>query len=244
MVISLMSSERQRPRFLRPVWLTPRRRPVRLLVDGLDLVGKTTLVDELMTMLGELGVPARRHQGLLAQRHPLRGVLDRLPVPYHRNTGVTAAHLIAGFAVDAVLARIEALRPASDSAVLVQDSYVDRTIAAGLAEGPFLSAAIALWAAPLFPRFHVAAYLHAEPAVRRARLQDRDLADIDEGDRRTVEDEGFARRFNAALLHHLGHRHGTVLVFDTGDLSPREIARRILAAAGLTASQEVGHGRA
>ncbi len=194
-----------------------------------------------MLLLAERGIPARQHQGLLTPHHPLKGLLDRLPVPYHCFTGITAAHLIGGYAVDAVLSRLEALSPGAT--VLVQDSYVDRTIAAGLAEGPFLSAVLALWAAPVFPSFDIAVYLHADPAVRRARLGERDPADIDEGDRRTVEDEDFARRFDAALLHHLGRRHGTVLVFDTGEHQPQDMARRILTAAGLDTRSEAGCGR-
>ncbi|MET9617501.1 hypothetical protein [Kitasatospora indigofera] len=165
-----------------------------ILVDGLDLSGKTTLIDALLELLAERGVNSTRHHGLLARRHPLRPVLDRLPVPYHRSGAITAAHLIGGFALDSVLT---GLAPSGKGAtVLVQDSYVDRTIAAGIAQGPFLGAALALWALPLFPRFDIAVYLHADPDVRRLRLERRDPADVDDGDRSTVADEAFARRFD------------------------------------------------
>ncbi|MER5638142.1 hypothetical protein ABT095_14435 [Kitasatospora sp. NPDC002227] len=211
----------------------PGPRPLRILVDGLDLTGKTTLVDALLAHLAEQGVPARRHRGMLAARHPLEQALDRLPVPWHRSSLVTAAHLFGGFALDAVLARRPQHRDDAGADVVIQESYVDRTVAAGLAMGPYLPAVLALWAARCFPRFDLAVYLHAEPVVRRARLQARDQADVDDGDRHTVEDEDFARRFDAVLLHHLGQRHGAVLVLDSGRHTPQTMAGLVLARAGL-----------
>ncbi|MFJ5122389.1 hypothetical protein [Kitasatospora sp. NPDC088548] len=222
--------------------LPPGSRPLRLLVDGLDLTGKTTLVDALLAHLAEQGVAARRHCGMLAARHPLEQALDRLPVPWHRSSPVTAAHLVGGFALDAVLARHSHGRGDAGAAVVIQESYVDRTVAAGLAMGPYLPAVLALWAARFFPSFDLAVYLHADVAVRRARLESRDPADVDDGDRHTVEDEDFARRFDAALLHHLGRRHGAVLVLDSGRHTPDAMAHLVLTSAGLAGERTAAGG--
>ncbi|WP_145907923.1 hypothetical protein [Kitasatospora viridis] len=56
---------------------------------------------------------------------------------------------------------------------------------------------------------------------------------VDSADRRSVEDEAFAARFNSALLHGMARRHGDrLLVFDTAEHSPEEIAKHVLAKAG------------
>lgn len=208
------------------------RRP-RILIDGLDLSGKTTLVDALLTMCAAQGTAAVRHRGMLAEHHPLEKVLKRLPLAHqYESSGITTAYLVGGFALDALLVRVDP--PRCGDAVLVQEGYVDRTMAVGLAGGPFLSATLALWAARYFAAFDVAVYVHASPEARRARMLRRQRVDV--GDRNSVE-EGFAGRFNSALLHHLGRRHRTVLVFDTEQYTPEEMARQILSVAGLLSEE-------
>ncbi|HBF85150.1 MAG TPA: hypothetical protein DD420_36055 [Streptomyces sp.] len=76
--------------------------------------------------------------------------------------------------------------------------------------------------------------MHASPEARRARMLRCQRVDV--GDRNSVE-EGFAGRFNSALLHHLGRRHHTVLVFDTEQYTPQEMARQILSVAGLLSEE-------
>ncbi|MFD9688399.1 hypothetical protein ACFWXO_21895 [Kitasatospora sp. NPDC059088] len=212
---------------------TPPNRAVsrqpRILVDGLDMSGKTTLVDTLLEQLGAAEVPAIRHRGMLAPHHPLAKALEHLPLEHqYRSSGITAAYLLA-FALDAALERFDP--PHRGNAVLVQEGYVDRTIAVGLAGGPFLPAALSLWAAPHFPVFDVAVYLHAPVAVRRDRLRRR--AQPDAGDQHSVDDEGFADRFTSAMLHFLGRRHRKLLVFDSSQCRPEEMARQVLEAAAL-----------
>ncbi|MFJ4191904.1 hypothetical protein [Kitasatospora sp. NPDC089509] len=204
---------------------------MRILVDGLDMSGKTTTVQTLISLLDDCGIPAVRHRGMLAQHHPVEPLLKRLPlVRQAESSAITAAFLAGGYALDAALVRLDP--PRTGDAVLIQDGYVDRTLAFGMAGGPYLTAALGLWAARWFARFDVAVYLHARPEVRRARMESRDKVDF--ADRRSVEDEAFATRFNAALLHGVGRRHGSrLLVFDTAEHRPEEIAERVLAKAGL-----------
>ncbi|SEM67765.1 hypothetical protein [Streptacidiphilus jiangxiensis] len=221
----------------RRLHLAPQRpaatRPVRLLVDGLDGSGKTTLVDALLEMMAEHGITAVRHRGMLAEHHPLEKSLKRLRLAgQYRSSSITGAYLAGGFALDALLVRFDP--PHCGDAVLVQEGYVDRTIAVGLAGGPFLPAVLALWASRYFAAFDVAAYVHADVEVRRERMASRER--LDAGDRNSIDNPGFADRFNAGLLHFLGRRHRTLLVFDTAEHSPQEMARQILVAAQLLPS--------
>jgi len=204
---------------------------VRILVDGLDMSGKTTLTKTLIDTLNSCGITAVRHRGMLAEHHPVEPLLKKLPlVRQAESSAITAAFLLGGYALDAALVRVDP--PRTGGAVLIQDGYVDRTVAFGLAGGPYLSAAFGLWGARWFASFDLAVYLHASPEVRRTRMEGRD--EVDSADRRSVEDEAFAARFNAVLLHGMARRHGgRLLVFDTGEHAPAEIARRVLAAAGL-----------
>jgi len=203
---------------------------VRILVDGLDLSGKTTLVSTLIDTLSHYGVAAVRHRGMLAEHHPLERTLKRLPLAYQsRSSLITGAYLVGGYALDAVLVHVDP--PRTGGAVLVQEGYADRTMAVGLAGGPYLPAVLAMWASRWFATFDVAVFLHASPAVRSARLDARER--MDSGDRRSVVDGAFADRFDAVLLTYLGRRHPCLLVFDTGLCTPQEMAEEILCAAGL-----------
>lgn len=56
---------------------TTRHRASRILVDGQDLSGKTTLVRAIVVALGERGIPAMAHCGTLAGHHPLERWLWR-----------------------------------------------------------------------------------------------------------------------------------------------------------------------
>ncbi|MFE3629462.1 nucleoside/nucleotide kinase family protein [Streptomyces goshikiensis] len=227
---SALTTPVQQPRDLRPVPDVPSGRLPRLLVDGLDGAGKTTLVDALLALMAEHGIEAVRHRGMLAEHHPLEKPLKRLRLArQYRSSPITGAYLAAGFALDALLERFDP--PRCGGAVLVQEGYVDRTIAVGLAGGPFLPALLALWASRHFAAFDVAAFVHADVEVRRERFAAREH--LDDGDRNSVDNPGFADRFDAGLLHFLGRRHRTLLVFNTALHRPEEMARQILAAAGL-----------
>ncbi|MBG0819050.1 hypothetical protein [Planomonospora sp. ID82291] len=193
-----------------------------ILIDGLDMTGKTTLVQTLVTTLEQRGIPARSHQWMLAPRHPLAAALRRLPRVRQPESGlITAALLGPGFLLDGLLARCSR---AADQ-VVIQDGYADRTVAFGMAGGPYLSACLALRWPHLFAPFDLAVYLHAPAEVRARRLAVR--PDADANDVRTVEDDEFAATFTAMLVHGMGRRHRRLLVFDTSRHSPQEMAELI-----------------
>ncbi|WP_031072060.1 hypothetical protein [Streptomyces sp. NRRL WC-3742] len=208
---------------------------MRILVDGLDLSGKTTLTHALVGEFADRGVPAVRHRGMLAHHHPIEPILKRLPLFRQPDSSlITTAFLGAGYALDALLVKADPPQPRGT--VLVQDGYADRTVAFGIAGGPYLAAVLGLRWPALFAPFDLAVYVHAPIAVRRKRVAGRE--DIDANDRRSVEDRPFADLFNAVLLHGMGRRHRRLLVFDTAEHSPQQMARQIADAALATASTE------
>lgn len=197
---------------------------MRILVDGLDLSGKTTLVTALTQEFVARGYHAMRHRGMLAEHHPIEPLLKRLPLVRQPDSGfITAAFLLAGYALDAALVNYDPPRP--KSTVIVQDGYVDRTVAFGMAGGPYLAAALALRWWRVFAPFEVAVYLHAPADVRRTRLAGR--TDADPVDIRGVEDAAFAETFTAMLVRGMGRRHKHLLVFDTSRHTPAHMATQV-----------------
>ncbi|MER7145303.1 MULTISPECIES: nucleoside/nucleotide kinase family protein [Streptomyces] len=136
----------------------------------------------------------------------------------------TTAYVIAGFVLDGFLVRLIPPRPRGR--VIVQDGYGDRTVAFGMAGGPYLAAALALRWPRAFARFDLAVFLHASPEARAARLE-LGREHIDVRDERTVNDRAFTERFHAFHLHGMGRRHDQLMVIDSSLRSPAEMAREI-----------------
>ncbi|MDP4510351.1 nucleoside/nucleotide kinase family protein [Nonomuraea turcica] len=197
---------------------------MRILIDGLDLSGKTTLVAALAQELQKRGHAAVRHRGMLAQHHPLEPLLKRLPLVRQPDSAfITTAFLTAGYALDALLVAVDPPEPRQ--AVIIQDGYVDRTVAFGMAGGPYLAAALALRWTGLFAAFDVAVYLHAPVEERRRRLAVRSKPDA--VDIRGVQDPVFAETFTAMLVRGMGRRHRRLLVFDTSQHTPAQMATTV-----------------
>ncbi len=210
----------------RPAAPGPRRFP-RVLVDGLDLTGKTTLTAAIIAALGERGVPAVPHRGMLAGHYPLEQRLRRtFPLVRQPDSSlVTSVFLLGAFPLDRVLAAVDPPQPAGT--VLVQDGYADRAAALGMAGGPYLAACLALRWPRLYAPFDVAVYLHAPAETRAARLAGRPDADVN--DFRSVRDTGFADTFTAMLTRGMGRRHRQLLIFDTSRHGPEEMAAAVTA---------------
>jgi dTMP kinase len=201
---------------------------MRVLIEGLDLTGKTTLSLAVAAEFTRRGRPAVRHRGMLTGRHPARAALRRLPLVRQPDSAfVTTSYLLAGYVLDGALIRAARTGPAAS--VVVQDGYADRMVAYGMAGGPYLAAALALRWPRVFASFDVAVYLHAPRQTRAARLAGREGAD--RVDVRSVDDEGFAEAFTAFLVHGMGRRHRRLLVFDTSRHTPELMAARVVEAA-------------
>ncbi|MEU9564073.1 hypothetical protein AB0D16_18890 [Streptomyces sp. NPDC048161] len=189
------------------------------------MTGKSTLVRALVAELERRGVPAVRHRGMLAGVHPLQPLLRQLSSARQPDSWwTTTAYVFGGFLLDGILVRLVPPRPRGR--VIVQDSYGDRTVAFGMAGGPYLAAVLALRWARAFARFDLAVFLHASPEARAARIgQGREHIDI--RDERTVNDTAFTERFHAFHVYGMGRRHDQLMVIDSSLRSPAEMAREI-----------------
>ncbi|MFF1678429.1 hypothetical protein ACFVYG_20620 [Streptomyces sp. NPDC058256] len=198
---------------------------MRVLVDGVDMAGKTTLVQALVAELEARGQPAVRHRGMLCPHHPLAWALRTLSQARQPDSWwTTTAYVFGGFLLDSLLVRINPPRPRNR--VIIQDGYGDRMVAFGMAGGPYLAAALVLrWPQVLAP-FDLAVYVHASPEARARRLH-QGRGHIDVRDVRTVKDMAFTERFHAFHVHGVGRRHRRLLVLDSSEREPAEMAREI-----------------
>lgn len=128
--------------------------------------------------------------------------------------------------------------------VVVQESYVDRAVAYGVAAGNWPAARWAARHPGAFPRFDLALITRAGHVVRLERLAGRDRADG--VDAVTVADAAFEGRFCRAL-HQVARRHRRVRHIDTAATASEQAARaaadlvRRLAAA--RAAEQIGAER-
>ncbi|WP_019061468.1 hypothetical protein [Streptomyces prunicolor] len=198
---------------------------MRVLVDGVDMAGKTTLVEALVAELEGRGRPAVRHRGMLCPHHPLAWALRGLSQARQPDSWwTTTAYVFGGFLLDSLLVRVDPPRPRNK--VIVQDAYGDRMVAFGMAGGPYLAAALILRWPRLLAPFDLAVYLHASPEARARRLL-QGRGHIDVRDERTVKDTKFTERFHAFHVHGVGRRHRRLLVLDSSKRAPDDMAREI-----------------
>ncbi|MFJ8248567.1 hypothetical protein [Streptomyces sp. NPDC094466] len=189
------------------------------------MAGKSTLVRALVAELEGRGVPAVRHRGMLAGLHPLQPLLRQLSSARQPDSWwTTTAYVVGGFLLDGLLVRL--LPPRPRGRVIVQDGYGDRTVAFGMAGGPYLAAVLALRWPRAFARFDLAVYLHASHEARAARLG-QGRGHIDVRDERTVRDTAFTERFHAFHVHGMGRRHDRLVVLDSSLRGPADMAREI-----------------
>ncbi|MFG2697207.1 hypothetical protein [Kitasatospora sp. NPDC048407] len=202
--------------------LQPRRsnaaRPVSVLVDGMDLTGKTTLTRLLVEELQTTGLRVLHHRGCLAEHHPQRRWLERT-VPGHRPA---SSRLNAAFIASAILdGPLPGVLDDTRLDVIVQESYVDRAVAYGVAAGNWPAARWATRHPELFPRFDLALITRAAHAVRLRRMAGRTRADG--VDAATVADAAFESRFYRAL-DEMVRRHRRVRRIDTNATAPERAA--------------------
>jgi dTMP kinase len=186
-----------------------------VLIEGMDLTGKTTLARLLVDALVERGFAAVHHRGFLATRHPLRPVLDQIDPGNRPDDEALNAAFIAASMMDLLLPGVlDNQRPE----VVVQESYVDRVIAYGTAAGSWPAARAAADAPQSFASFDIAVLMHAPLEVRRARLRGR--VERDRVDARSLSLD-FHRTFESTLRQ-VAARHRTVLHVDSSAQSPRQ----------------------
>lgn len=139
---------------------------MRVLIDGMDLSGKSTLAQGLTEALNRLGIPARRNVGGLhaGRATAMAQAAYRARPP---GDGAVAWAFFASALSDAIFG------PASPGEVLVQEAYTDHSVAFAEAFG-HRGVSLALRALrPALPRFDLIVYLGASLETRRRRYQSR-----------------------------------------------------------------------
>jgi thymidylate kinase len=140
-----------------------------ILVEGLDLAGKSTLVRNLAAELARRGIPVRVSRNALCPGNPIAALADQVRRDPQAGVLETGSLFLAAHLWDA---RHFASPP--DGVIHLQDSCWLRTLAYNCDHGTpgipdLLRAAI-----PSFPRFDAAVFLTAGIAERQRRLAQRE----------------------------------------------------------------------
>jgi thymidylate kinase len=212
-----------------------RRRGIRVLVDGPDLSGKSTLVRLLQTELEKIDWKVVCRKG---RRNPTRlfRLLTRIDANKHPDSGLLNAAYIFETLFD--LFRDTEV---PDNTILITEGYVDRSIAYGLARRLGWPARLGLRLARLFPSFDLAVLVFANLATRSARLIER--SGPSEIDRCSIDSH---YRFLAGYRM-IFRRHQQRLLLNTTTLSQEaalaSVVERVMYVANLKMAERECKGR-
>jgi thymidylate kinase len=140
-----------------------------VLIEGLDLAGKSTLVRNLQAELLHRGIPVRVSRNALCPDNPIAALADQLRRDPHAELVETGALFLAAHLWDA-----RHFTPPPDGMVHIQDSCWLRTLAYHTwNDTPAIPEQLAR-AARYFPQFDAAVFLTARIEERRQRLTQRE----------------------------------------------------------------------
>ena len=196
-----------------------------VLIEGLDLAGKSTLVRNLQAELTRRGIPVRVSRNALCPNNPIAPVADAL----RRDPGAglleTGALFLASHLWDA-----RNFEPPPEGAIHIQDSCWLRTLAYHTFHGTPRIPELLRVAAPSFPRFDAAVFLTADLAERQRRLGQRERehpGSNDANDHMVIEDpDGYLGLERA--LEELVARYAGAMTLQTSCLTEKALLRRIL----------------
>ncbi len=193
----------------------------RILVEGVDLVGKTTLVHGLVAALKERGLDARRNAGPL---YP--GLIARMATRRYRSGRDPRAPVQTWLFVGAAWHDVLRADTRGHGAILVQEAGIDHTIALARALGRPVAAAAATAAAAWTPGFDATILVTCNLATRRTRLASRPHADA--LDRLLVDDPTAATMLETELHARVSAR-ANLLILDSAAAPPDVLVARALA---------------
>ncbi|CUI05721.1 hypothetical protein LXA47_27405 [Massilia sp. P8910] len=196
----------------------PPTRALRVLIEGTDLTGKSTLAAGLVARLTDSGIQAAHQKGYL-YRNPFLRLLGRWEAnKYARSAMLNSMYIVSGL-IDGL---IETMR-AKDPYVLVCESYVDRAIAYGIALRLGWISKLALTRTRCFPRFDLCILLRCDYNERISRREKRETVTVT--DRLTTRDQ-HTHEAIANSYAMLVHRHSAVLILDTDEADAEEVLNR------------------
>jgi dTMP kinase len=196
-----------------------------VLIEGLDLAGKSTLVRNLQAELTRRGIPVRVSRNSLCPANPIAALADQVRRDPHAGLIETGALFLAAHLWDA-----RHFTPPPAGTVHLQDSCWLRTLAYHTwKDTPAIPEQLAR-PARYFPRFHAALVLTAEIGERQRRLGQRE-AEIpganDHEDRAVMREPERFLRLEADLLR-LAAVMVKAEVMDTTRLTPNDVLEHAL----------------
>ena len=191
-----------------------------VLIEGLDLSGKTTLVGNLRRELTRRGIPVRVSRNALCPDNPIAALADQLRRDAQAGLVETGALFLAAHLWDA-----RHFTPPPDGMVHIQDSCWVRTLAYHTwKDTPALPEQLAR-AARYFPRFDAAVFLTAGIEERRRRLAERERqqpGSNDANDHLVQSDpQGYLRL--EQLLWQLTHLYTKAVRIETTDIPGKQL---------------------
>ena len=196
-----------------------------VLIEGLDLAGKSTLVRGLRDELTRRGIPVRVSRNALCPENPIAPVADALRRDPGAGLVETGALFLASHRWDARHFR----RPPAGT-IHIQDSCWLRTLTYHTYRGTPRITELLLEAIPSFPRFDATLFLRADLAERRMRLMQREReqpGSNDANDHMVLTDpEGYGRL--EQLLWETASRHVGAVSLETTGLPGEWLSQRAL----------------
>ncbi len=195
-----------------------------VLIEGLDLAGKSTLVRNLNAELTRRGIPVRVSRNALCPDNPIAVLADQLRRDPQAGLVETGALFLAAHLWDA-----RHFVPPPDSMIHIQDSCWLRTLAYHTwKDTPAIPEQLAR-AARYFPRFDAAIFLTAGIEERRRRLAQREREEPgsnDANDHLVYSDrQGYLRQ--EQLLWQLTHLYTKAVSIETTSI-PGELLVSLL----------------
>lgn len=204
-----------------------------LLIEGLDLAGKSTAVHGVMRALQEAGHQVRLCRNALTVDNPIHAQADAARMANVLDRATIGGLYVAAHALDLV-----GYASQSHSGFQLQDSSwlrclaLHRTLARQEPTGSSAHVVAALLALrPLAPRFRRAVFLRASISARAHRLRRREReapASVDEMDRWVLTDPDRFLAVEEALRRCVYQASDLVVEIDTTDLSPADVVSSIL----------------
>ncbi|HEY7424809.1 MAG TPA: hypothetical protein VH682_11315 [Gemmataceae bacterium] len=187
-----------------------------VLIEGLDLAGKSTLVGNLQRELTRRGIPVRVSRNALCPDSPIATLADQLRRDPQAGLVETGALFLAAHLWDA-----RHFTPPPDGMIHLQDSCWLRTLAYhSWKDTPAIPEQLAR-EARYFPRFDAAAFLTARIEERQRRLAQRECVQPGSNDANDhlvqVDPQGYSRL--EQLLWHLTHLYTKAAMVETTGIS-------------------------
>jgi thymidylate kinase len=196
-----------------------------VLIEGLDLAGKSTLVANLARELASRGIPVRVSRNALCPENPIAALADELRRAPEAGLLETGALFLAAHAWDA-----RHWTPPPNGTIHIQDSCWLRTLAYHTFHATPGIPALLQGTMSSFPRFDAAVFLTAGIDERRRRLaqREREQPRNNDANDRMVLTNPTQQLALEKLLRDLAGRSARAVNIDTSGLPAADLMMRVI----------------